>query len=65
MTQEEWDKFIHGSEKDKFDKEVSKLYHNAQSTESKTIIAFMHNMINDLLKKLEIERKENEHTTRN
>lgn len=63
MTQKEWDKFIHGSQKDRFDKEIGELYHNAQTTEGKAIVSLIYSMVNKLLEKLEIERKENESTT--
>jgi hypothetical protein len=60
MSRKQWEKWLHGSEKDKFDKKVRELYQNCSSTEGKAMISFMNGMFNELLEKLEKERKENE-----
>jgi hypothetical protein len=59
MTNEEWDKWLRGTPKDRFDKEVGKLYHNCQSTECKAVIGMISALVNKLLENLKKEQDEN------
>ncbi len=63
MSRKQWDKWLNGSEKDKFDKKVRELYQNCSSTEGKAMISFMKGLLNELLENLEKERKENENAS--
>lgn len=60
MSPKEWDKWLHGSQKDRYDKKIREFYQNATTSEAKAIIALMNSYVDELLINLEKERKENE-----
>lgn len=63
MSREEWDKWLHGSQKDKYDKKIREFYNNATTSEAKAIIVLMSSYVDELLINLEKERKENENAS--
>lgn len=63
MSRKEWDKWLHGSQKDKYDKKIREFYNNATTSEAKAIIVLMSSYVDELLINLEKERKENENAS--
>lgn len=58
-TQKEWDKWLHGTPKDRYDKKIRELYNNTATTEGKAIIGLINGLVTELLNNLKKEQDEN------